>query len=91
MLSLLLEVFQGFMELLVLRTLLLLLERLNLDLLLEETTLDLGHMAVRLQHLSQEVIRARDWHSRLDKELHSFHDISACRIVAIRSESRLSG
>ena len=51
------------MELFVLRTLLLLLKRLNLDLLLEEATLDLGHMAVRLQHLCQEVIWARDWHS----------------------------
>ena len=51
-----LEVFESLMELLVLCPLLFLLERLNLDLLLEKAALDLGHMGVRFEHLSQKVV-----------------------------------
>ena len=63
MLCLLLEVFESFVELFVLSSLLLLLERLDLDLLLQEATFDLGHVAVGLEHLGQEVVWTRDWHS----------------------------
>ena len=51
-----LEVFERLMELLVLCPLLLLLERLNLHLLLEKAALDLGHMRVRFEHLSEKIV-----------------------------------
>ena len=77
-----LEVFECLVELLVLRPLLLLLERLDLDLLFEQPTFHVRHMVVGLQHFSQEVVGARDWHTRLDQELHSSHDVGAGGIVA---------
>lgn len=68
MLCLHLEVFQGLVELFVLCSLLFLLERLDLRLLPEETALNFGHMLICLEHLSEEVIGARDRHLRLNQE-----------------------
>ena len=56
MLGLHLEIFQGLVELFVLISLLLLLKRLDFHLLLQEATLNLGHMLVSFEHLGQEVI-----------------------------------
>ena len=53
-----LVVFDSFVELLILRTMLLLFEALHLDLLLENTALYVGHMLVCLIHLCEEVIRS---------------------------------
>ena len=61
-LGLLLEVFESLVELLVFSALLLLLKRLNLDLLLQKATLNVCHVRVRLKHLRKEVVWARDRH-----------------------------
>lgn len=78
-----LEVFESLVELLVLRPLLLLLECLDLDLLLQEATLHIGHVDVRLEHLGEEVVGSRDRHLRLHQELHSFHDVGASCVIAV--------
>lgn len=78
MLGLHLEVFEGFVEFLVLCSSLLLLERLDLCLLLEEAALDFGHVLVRFEHLSEEVVWTRNRHLGLDKELHALHHILSC-------------
>ena len=81
MLGLHLKVFQGFVELLVLRPLLLLLECLDLHLLFQKTALHLRHVDICLQHLRQEVVGSGNRYARLHKELHSLHDIGSSRVV----------
>ena len=75
MLGLLLEVLQCLVEFLVFSALLLLLKGLDFDLLLQKSRFDIGHMLIRLEHLSEEVIWATDGHLRLDKELHALHHV----------------
>ena len=58
MLSLHLEVFNCFVELLVLCPLFFLLKAFNLGLLSEEATLDVRHVAIGLQHLSEKIVWA---------------------------------
>ena len=74
-LGLLLEVLQCLVEFLVFSALLLLLKGLDFDLLLQKSRFDIGHMLIRLEHLSEEVIWATDGHLRLDKELHALHHV----------------
>ena len=53
-----LEVFDCFVELLVLCPLFFLLKAFDLGLLSEETTLDASHVGIGLQHLSEEIVWA---------------------------------
>ena len=87
MLRLHLEVLEGLMELLVFGTLLLLFEGLNLGLLLQETALNLNHVLVSLEHLSEEIVGSGDRHARLNKELHALHDVGTGGVVTIRKKS----
>ena len=48
-------------------------------------------MVVALKHLSEEIVRSRNWHSRLDQYPHSSHDIIACQIVAIQKKVSRKG
>ena len=53
-------VLEGLVELFILRALLLLFKRFDFDLLFEDSALHVGHVRVCLEHLGQEVVRARD-------------------------------
>lgn len=62
MLCLHLEVFQRFVELFVFVSLLLLLKSFDLHLLLKKSALNLAHVVISFEHLSQKVVWARNWH-----------------------------
>ena len=53
-------VLEGLVELFILCTLLLLFKSFYFDLLFENSSFDVGHVMVCLEHLGQEVVRARD-------------------------------
>lgn len=70
-----LVILQGFVELLVFSFGLVFLKSLDLGLLLQESLLDVHHVLVALEHLSEEVVRPSNWHFRLNQESHAKHHI----------------
>jgi hypothetical protein len=73
--------FDRLVEALVVHARLLLLEGLHLLLLLEEPRLHLAHVLVRLQHLREEVVRARNGYLALHEDLHALHDVLSGHVV----------
>lgn len=80
-----LVVLDGLVELFVLQTLLFLLERLDSDLLLEQTALDAAHVVVSFEHLGEEVVGSGDGDLGLDEEFHPLHDIVSGQVVAAQT------
>ena len=68
-------------ELFVLHARLLLLESLDLALLLQQPRFHLGHVLVRFEHLSEEIIWTADWDLGLHQDFHTFLHIFTCHIV----------
>lgn len=77
----LLERLDSLVKLLVLQARALLLERLHLLLLLQQAGLHLGHVLVRLEHLREEVVRARDGNLRLHEDLHALLHVLPREVV----------
>ena len=82
MLILHLEVLQRLVELLVLRTKLLFLERLDLNLLLQQLALDLEHMVIVFKHFCVEIIRPTNRHTCLHQEREPFDNIVSRDVIA---------
>jgi len=82
MLGLHLELLDSLVELFVLPSVLLLLECLDFRLLREEAAFNARHVLIGFEHLSEEIIRARNWKACLHQKLHSLHHVLSRQVVA---------
>ena len=75
------KLLDSLVELLIFLFRLFLLKLLDFVLLLEKLALNFGHMSIILEHLSEEVVRSRNWHLSLHKNLHSLHHVLAGGVI----------
>lgn len=73
------------MELLVFRPKLFLFESLNLNLLLKQTTFNLNHVFVVLEHLREKIVGSSNRDACLQKESQTFDYVIARVVVALNS------